>query len=273
MATTSIEELTTLLKKFGLQDYIEFLAPKVVPTLEIAQSVEKPKLRRSRFGGNPELPRSFRWPTHAQGLYRFLGQIDFSELPGASFGLPNSGLLSLFYLHDDMGEICASDADFVRAFVFDPAQRLKRRKATSGFQGNFLTARWRRTMKTRFPPVAFVPYSSEISEMQFSPGMDLPPWPPNQSSNADWPIDESLAMAYWEMRTSLHTTGRYLFGYPFHSSLAYDPLPGPTWRSLLTIRDSKAMDWYWMDSDWLMTFIETDRLQAADFTNIKAESG
>ncbi|WP_146390953.1 DUF1963 domain-containing protein [Allorhodopirellula solitaria] len=51
------------------------------------------------------MPADFAWPAHDVGEYRFLGQIDFSEITDRPDSLPDSGLLSLFYAFDEDGEV------------------------------------------------------------------------------------------------------------------------------------------------------------------------
>jgi hypothetical protein len=65
----------------------------------------------------------------------------------------------------------------------------------------------------------------------------------------------------------------YLLGYPFNTTLAYDPTPGPEWRSLLTLSSDDELEWCWHDGDWLVTFIEQQRLHAGDFSQIKSDAG
>jgi hypothetical protein len=71
----------------------------------------------------------------------------------------------------------------------------------------------------------------------------------------------------------LHPSERYLLGYPFNMTLAYDPTPGADWRSLLTVSSDDDLEWHWHDGDWLVTFIEEQRLRAGDFSQIRADAG
>ena len=63
-------------------------------SLELA-SCDKTSL--SQVGGVPLVPSAFEWPKATVGEYRFLAQIDFSEISAAGGQIPNAGLLSLFY--------------------------------------------------------------------------------------------------------------------------------------------------------------------------------
>ncbi len=62
-------------------------------------------------------------------------------------------------------------------------------------------------------------------------------------------------------------------GYPHNNTLAFDPTPGPGWRSLLTLGSDDDLEWCWHDGDWLVTFIEETRLRAGDFSLIKSVAG
>ena len=65
----------------------------------------------------------------------------------------------------------------------------------------------------------------------------------------------------------------YLLGYPSHYSLGYNPTPGPEWEALLTLHSHDDLDWQWGDADKLMVFIETHRLAACDFSQLKVDAG
>jgi hypothetical protein len=108
---------------------------------------------------------------------------------------------------------------------------------------------------------------------QFELGADVPPWPWDESALKNWPIGEEVADAYGALRRKLHPSHRYLLGYPFNTTLAYNPTPGPEWRSLLTLSSDQELMWWWADDDWLVTFIEEQRLGAADFSQIKSDAG
>jgi hypothetical protein len=58
-----------------------------------------------------------------------------------------------------------------------------------------------------------------------------------------------------------------------NTTLAYDPTPGPDWRSLLTVSSDDELEWFWHDRDWLVTFIERQKLYSGDFSQIRADAG
>ena len=65
----------------------------------------------------------------------------------------------------------------------------------------------------------------------------------------------------------------YLLGYPPGSSLAYNPLPGPEWTSLLTLRSHERLGWDWHDLGSLMVFAEERQLSVGNFSSLKCEAG
>jgi len=75
------------------------------------------------------------------------------------------------------------------------------------------------------------------------------------------------------LRLQLHPGQGYLLGYPLNTTLGYDPTPGPEWRSLLTLCSDDELEWCWHDGDWLVTFIEEQRLRAGDFSQVKSDAG
>ena len=121
-------------------------------------------------------------------------------------------------------------------------------------------------------PLAAVNLGSTAT-VKFQLGADVPPWPWDKSVARKWPISEGQWDAYWELRCRLHPSGRYLLGYPFNTTLAYDPTPGPEWRSLLTLSSDDDLEWCWNDGDWLVMFIMDQRLRAGDFSQIKSDAG
>ncbi len=243
------DKLTPLLQALGLEAYGDQLARLARPSIEVLTADVPLTACCSRLGGDPELPSGFEWPSHTHGLYRFIGQINLSDLPDAPHGMPSAGLLSLFYAHDDDGESFWGDPDFVRVYHFERLEGLRLVETPEPVRlGSMLTVR-------------------------FQLGVDVPPWPWKESDRKAWPIAESHRDAYSELRRRLHPSRRYLLGYPFNTTLAYDPTPGPEWVSLLTLSSDDELEWCWHDGDWLVTFIERDRLRIGDFSIISSDAG
>ena len=85
------------------KDYLNTITK---PSVDISFSNDEAKDHESRFGVSPLVPKHFVWPTHKDGEYRFLGQINFSEMRHCPDLLPKSGLLSLFYAFDERETMC-----------------------------------------------------------------------------------------------------------------------------------------------------------------------
>ena len=243
-----MSELETLIGEFGLAEHRKYLLSIARCCVEIGASEAPIVPACSKFGGAPDLPSEFAWPQHELGPYRFIGQINLAELPSGAHGLPETGLLSVFYAHDEKGEAFWGDPNYVRAYYFVALDRLEAVDPPEA-------VRWGSTVRLRFQL-----------------GMDIPPWTWSESA-AQWPIPAEFSDAYWDLRSRLHRTGRYLMGYPYNTTLGYDPTPGPEWVSLLTLSSDRELMWCWHDDDWLVSFIEIEKLQRGEFSQIAADAG
>lgn len=241
--------LESLIDLVGLGAHRDFVLGLARPTVELVPVDDVDRRVGTRLGGAPDVPAGFPWPRTAEGVYRFVAQIRLEDLSPdpTREGLPERGLLSFFYAADY--DAWWRDADFVRVFWFRDADGL-----------------------VRADPPTFVAFPFCLRS-RLVPGQDVPPWPRTATARAAWPLDASLEDAWWDLRRRLHPSGRYLFGFPLNRSLAYDPTPGPGWRSLLTLDSSEALKWSWRDDAWLVTFIESERLRAHDFSAIRADAG
>jgi uncharacterized protein YwqG len=242
-------DLATYVSELGLGKHREYLLGIARPSVEIVTAKARLTKGCSKFGGSPDLPPDFKWPHYKLGPYRFIGQINLADIPKGPHGLPNGGLLSFLYAHDENGESFWGDPDYVRVYRFDKPDALKPVEPPSAVR------------------------MGSTAALKFQLGADVPPWPWDESNAKKWPIGEDQRDAYWDLRCRLHPSGRYLLGYPFNTTLAYDPTPGPEWRSLLTLSSDDDLEWCWHDGDWLVTFIEEHRLRAGDFSHIKSDAG
>ena len=220
-------------RECGLDKYQDFPMGISRPSIELLSSDLPIISGCSKFGGSLDLPRSFAWPRHKFGDYRFIGQINLAELPRDVSSLPSTGLLSLFYAHDENAEFFWRDAGYIRADHFSSIEELQ-----------------------PHTPPGSVQFGGS-ARIAFEASRDVPAWSWwNDDWIKNWPIDESASDEYWDLRLRLHPSHRYLLGYPLNTTLAYDPTPGPEWHSLLTLSsDSAAMEWCWHDGDWLVGHI------------------
>lgn len=248
MATDLVSDFATYLTELGLDEHCDELLAMARPSVEILTANGRAEKGCSKFGGSPDLPADMPWPQHKRGPYRFLGQINLAEIPKGPHGLPNRDLLSFFVAHDEDGESLWGEPDYVRVYKFNPSDALQSIE----------------------PPLAV--RRGSTATVTFQLGTDVPPWPWGDAAQA-WPVSRFQQDAYWELRGHLHPSGRYLLGYPFNTTLASDPTPGPSWRSLLTLNSDSVLDWCWHDGDWLVTFIEQSRLREGDFSHIKCDAG
>lgn len=236
----------------GLGEHRNYLLGIARPSIEIITAYAPVSHGCSKFGGSPELPADFEWPHHELGPYRFVGQFNLAEIPTAPHGLPADGLLSVFYAWDELGNAFWQDPDYVQVYWFKDV----------------------RGLETVEPPAMVRLGATET--LRFHLGADLPRFPDDAEARKawpEWPLSESQSGEYWELRCRLHPSNRYLLGYPFNTTLGYDPTPGPEWRSLLTLSSDDGLDWSWHDGDWLVAFVEEQRLRAGDFSQIKADAG
>jgi uncharacterized protein YwqG len=224
-----------------LSPHKDYLKSITKPSVDIIFLNREAKDHESRTGGRPLVSKDFVWPTHEKGKYRFLGQINFSEINLPEKILPESGLLLLFYAYDEDGEIFWSSDGYVVGYFYPEVESLVLYDQS--------------------------PAEYKARKMAFSNGEEIPR---HEDLRTDWPFNTDILadLPYWQDYRE-----DYMLGYPSFCSLAYDPTPKGDWMSLLTLRSYKNFDWCWHDGDKLMIFIEKDRLRNADFSNLKTDAG
>lgn len=212
-----------------------------IPSVDISISNQPQTDHGSRFSGTPVVPKDFTWPTHETGEYRFLGQINFSEIEKCPNSLPESGLLSLFYAFDEEGEIFWGDDGYILGYYWPEVNELN----LSNHQGRTLASK----------------------KIVFRTGVEIPR---HEDLREDWPFDTE---ALWAIHESKDCSEDYMLGYPSFCTLAYDPTPGKEWISLLTLASHDEFEWCWHDGGKLMIFIENTKLHQADFSYLKTDAG
>lgn len=224
-----------------LREYRALLLDAIRPALSIR--FDGAHSSRSRFGGPPDLPPGTAFPRHRFGPYRFLGQFDLSELaphtatmpPPWRSALPAAGLLSFFVGDDPTGEIDPSG----EMFWGDPSYALAH-YAQPGTE-----------LVSIAPPIE-VDFGRAVG-VTFASGWKLPfdsyqappSWPSAARSDALFDALDAVRGERWS---------DHVFGYPAHTSLAYDPTP-TSMLPLLTLRSNEERAWTWHDGDCLMLFV------------------
>lgn len=225
-----------------VREHRDFILNLAKPSVDIELVDGTAEDACSRFGGHPLLPKNFQWPTRDVGEYRFLGQINFSEIVDSPDILPKSGLLSLFYTFDEDGEVFWSDDGYILGFYWDESE------GHTVFDS----------------PNENIPRARKIL---LTGSIDIPR---HEDLRNDWPFDTDVL---YELVDAIDPKNEYLLGYPSFTSLAYDPTPGPEWMSLLTVHSLDEFNWCWHDGDKLMVFIESEKLKKRDFNGIKSDAG
>ena len=237
-----------------LAPHIDFVRGITKPCVDLELVEDEPAdVARSRFGGAAYVPADFVWPQHNVGHYEFLGQINFADIEAPPAPLPTKGLLSFFYAYHDEEEIFWQDPGFVVAFYWPE---------TEGF------------IPRENPTARDSEVEVPVEGLAISPttGTALPCY---YEARDDWPFEEDSAVAEFLLGDcpSEYPT-ESLLGFPFASTLGYDPTPeGGDWVSLLTLSSLEELDWCWHDGDMLLVFIEKDKLAQLDFSNLKSDAG
>jgi len=224
-----------------LATHREYLDAIIRPSVDITIVEAAPEPHHSRFGGHPLAGRDFVWPKHDMGEYKFLGQVNFSEISNRPSLLPDEGLLSLFYAFDEDGEIFWGDDGYVLGYYWPDLAKLKIKPSPSA------------------PP--------EPKKIELKGGVEIPR---HKDLRKDWPFHPKLLN---ELLSGEELPENYLLGYPSFNSLGYDPTPGPGWFSLLTLNSEDDFDWCWHDGGKLMVFVESDKLKKKDFSELKSDAG
>ena len=224
-----------------LSPHKEFLKRLAISSVDIKITLDEPADAESRFSGIPMVPDGFSWPVHPDGEYRFLGQINFSEILNRPAELPSFGLLSLFYAYNQEQSIFWGDDGYIIGYYWPRIEKL----SLSLHIANVSPAR-------KIVLVGGVEIPRDEIIMGASP-------------LGKYALDD-LCDVVNECRD-------YMLGYPSSCTLCYDPTPEGDWISLLTLSSYDEFDWCWHDGDRLMVFIERERLAMQDFSYLKADAG
>lgn len=237
-----------MIEQSNINNHKKYLSQVLRPAFDIVRNTDTElRMGGSRFGGAPDLPIGSEWPMYEKKPYRFLGQINFTEITSTERGLPSKGLLSLFVANDNFEDVYleAFEDGYIHGIYIPETNNLG----------------------TLMPPYSDI---GKTTVIEFYPTIDIPY---DEYQMKDWPFDEVESDIYTEIRDSLHKSSDYLLGYPSHNTLAYDPTPGSEWIPLLTVDSDESLEWCWHDGDKLMIFIEKERLNNFDFSRLKSDAG
>jgi len=134
--------LGTLLFQSGvIANNAAYIQQIALPRIELRPQVGN-RLRQSQWGGQPALPAGTDWPTHPEGVWRFVMQVNLAECVGVSrqnpaavpSPLPESGLLAFFVLGDEDESVLVSEEEAAMA-IYTPADVPVERRQGPGVVG------------------------------------------------------------------------------------------------------------------------------------------
>ena len=213
------------------------------------------RVRQSQWGGHPALPPGVAWPTHPEGTWRFVMQVNLAEFVGTSLQepvetpspLPASGLLAFFVLGDDDESVLVSEVEAAMG-IYTPADVPVERRPGPGVSG--------------------VPESGQSLAARVS--FDLPRSP---AQRTDWPdsTDARSLTDWW--KGSSHCADDpdiQLLGYPMlGGGIADAAYPDDSLIHLCSIGGETLASG--LEPGWFHTlhiFIEAQRLAERDFTTM-----
>lgn len=245
------------LKQFNepeLLPYLDYINSKIRPSIDITL-LDTPitALGQSRFGGKADLPEGTPWPTHPYGPYRFIGQINFSELTPPNNLLPPTGLLSLFFAFDKEDRTFWQDPDYVIGLYTPEGTPLKTQEIPDDLKDSHPETSLRIAFKNTF----------SIPQDRFH-------------VNGDWPFEPRSDEddAWYNIASEQHTTGAHLLGYPRNNCFSYDPaFEGKDIPVLITLRSFEQLNWCWHDGDRLVVFQDREKLINRDFSGLISDAG
>ena len=233
--------------KYDLHKKEDYLKSIMLPAIQITQANVFDQKGLSKYGGDPDVPKNFKWPKHQYGDYRFIAQFNLSEIPTANTLLPKKGMLSIFIAYDDENNMSWTDKDYAKVFLFDIDENLEPYN------------------NPNFPDKYFL-------DVVFKPEVDIPFKPELYKEKGL----NKRQLAYVCDKVSDQTDKRYqsyLLGYPFYNVLNEDSRESDDWISLLTLRSNSGFGLNWNNRGFLMLFIEKSRLEKCDFSNVKSNAG
>jgi hypothetical protein len=283
-------ELLALLARPGLERYSSALRALASPCIRIfIEQADDSSLRAgaSRLGGRPDLPPDMDWPAWHVPM-AFIAQFNLSELApfDTEHALPTNGLLSFFA--ETAGEPLLSEelefgADFLsvdrRDFDASPGWRVLHLTGDP-------TAFTRRDFPPRVPmqlPACTASFATELT----LPELEEPEFPDLNPSPVEWNllVDALNDPLNSVNRGRFEDGGHHLLGYACNLASsgraiaaartdgrpgAADPEAVRRWRLLLQLDSSTVAQMDWAGGGMLQWYIDSDCLQARDFSRVQA---
>jgi uncharacterized protein YwqG len=267
--------LTATLVKAGLGIHARAILELARPSVRLdADACPQEELEpgASRFGGIPDLPIDFKWPSYKGLPLAFIGQIDLSAVPAVEGGaLPRTGTLAFFYDVESM------------KWGFDPADR-----------GCSHVAYFEAAVPLRQSRLPAKTAMSTPCELSFTPHIDLPaPGDLVLEEIYNQLTDEHLE-AYEAIASALHSDCyHHLLGHPqivqndmrlecqlvtngINMGSAGPEIDAPSaalkpgasdWELLLQLDSDNAPGWMWGDGGRIYFWIRKQDLATRRFEN------
>ena len=249
MDKAKFEEIVKI-EKYDLYKKEAYLRSIMLPSIKIEhENRSKENVGLSKLGGFPEVPEDFEWPKHEFGDYHFALQINLSEIKFET-PLPKTGMLSFFIANDDDKNVFFGAKDYAKIYYFEEGTPLK-----TYVNPNLNYSNIEYCLRIDLHENVDIPYRKDLFKEK---GLN--------KKQMDYVCDKIPDMVSKK-------TYSYLFGYPYYNTLGYDPRKTDEWVSLLTLRSDICFSWDWDWDEFLMFFIEKDKLAKGDFSNIRTDLG
>jgi uncharacterized protein (TIGR02996 family) len=249
------------IRKFDLEPYQDRLLTLARPVLEL-NDVTLTAERSippggSKLGGRPALPRRTPWPRCGRGPLKFFAQFDLADLHPTTAGraLPAAGLLS-FFTYQNMEEDRHGDPRVIFTppgadlGLLDPPGDLDENLGRPGRPATFTV---RESLDL---PAATEPWEGRLGF-------------PNEAAADHWEVRDR----YWELLLAQRDLTHVLFGYARPRHLVCDPIPGPEWEQLISLKTDDDLGWGWGDGHELFWYIPTADLKTGRFDRTVEQDG
>ncbi|MEZ6234382.1 MAG: YwqG family protein [Phycisphaerales bacterium] len=256
------DRLLDLFREAGYSNLLDEIEPIIRSAIQITPEPvgdERIPVGSSKFGGDPDLPDGFDWPTATSGPLAFIAQIDLAVASRAdeSFLLPTDGLLSFFH-RDWWGDSCPEGGFGVA--LTTAGTPLIRRPAPDGIENLVANGhgRWR-ACGLRFDSIASIPTWDDLGAQGHSSLSDA-------VYNLLIPISGEQGCR--------HTPLNQMLGHAHPIQHSIDVQAGgvadaSNWIPLLQLDTDDRPGWMWGDMGMIYFMIRRQDLSRADFSNVQ----